>query len=178
MISIHSFCLFSMDEMNFNDPEKSDSTSNAELLQRIILENENDISMEDEEEEKEEVEEEEDSQSRLDEESRKKSERLLQSSLPPGINLFRAKKSPGENSFRYFSMESLSLETDFGYSRRPQLLAHGFSVETVEEIFSDRWEFVRHLFPEAQSVLICDQADFKAVMNFLFYNISVCSDRA
>ena len=39
-----------------------------------------------------------------------------------------------------------------------------------------RFEFVRHLFPEAQTVLICDQADFKAIMNFLFFSISVCLD--
>ena len=164
-----------MDEMTFNEPEKFDSSSN-ELLQRILLENETDISLDDEDG-GEEMKVEEDSQRRLDEENRKKSEKLLQSSLPPGIDLFRSKKNPAENSFRYFSMKSLNLETDFGYSRRSHLLAHGFSVETVEEIFSDRFEFVRHLFPEAQSVLICDQADFKAVMNFLFFNISVCSDQ-
>ena len=30
--------------------------------------------------------------------------------------------------------------------------------------------------PEAQSVLLCDQADFRAIMNYLFYSISVCTN--
>ena len=95
--------------------------------------------------------------------------------------------------FKYFCLESLNLETDFNYSRRPKLLGHGFTNARLDEMFSDRFcpdlkcelyctmniirfEFVRHLFPEAQTVLICDQADFKAIMNFLFFSISVCLD--
>ena len=39
-----------------------------------------------------------------------------------------------------------------------------------------RFEFVRHLFPEAQSVLICNQKDFQSIMNYLFFSISVCTD--
>ena len=39
-----------------------------------------------------------------------------------------------------------------------------------------RFEFVRHLFPEAHTVLICNQADFTSVMDYLFYSISVCHD--
>ena len=99
--------------------------------------------------------------------------------------------------FKYFCLESLNLETDFNYSRRPKLLGHWFTNARLDEMFSDRFclmkcpdlkcelyctmniirfEFVRHLFPEAQTVLICDQADFKAIMNFLFFSISVCLD--
>ena len=71
-------------------------------------------------------------------------------------------------------MESLSLETDCGYTRRSKLLGHGFSNARLDDMFSDRLEFVRHLFPEAQTVLICNEADFTAIMDFLFYSISVC----
>ena len=41
---------------------------------------------------------------------------------------------------------------------------------------SDPVQLVRHLMPEAQTVLICDKNDFRAVMNFLFYSSSVCSN--
>ena len=165
----------SMDDMSFNAPQES--VVNTSLLNQILLNNLDIDSEEDEEEPNEGEETEERSQERLVEENRKKLDASLHLSIPPGINLFRSKKSPAENSFRYFSLETLSLETDFGYSRRPQLLEHGFSEDTINEIFSDRFEFVRHLFPEAQSVLICDQADFKSVMNFLYYSVSVCTDR-
>lgn len=93
--------------------------------------------------------------------------------FPPGINLF-----PGEtNGFKYFTLESLNLEKDFSYTRRGKLKGHGFTDEKIDLIFSDRVEFVRHLMPEAQSVLICDRLDFRAVMNFLFYSLAVCTDR-
>jgi len=93
--------------------------------------------------------------------------------FPPGLNLF-----PGEtNGFKYFSLETLNLETDFSYTRRGKLKGHGFTDDKIDLIFSDRIEFVRHLMPEAQSVLICDRLDFRAVMNFLFYSLSVCTDR-
>ena len=36
---------------------------------------------------------------------------------------------------------------------------------------------MENIFPAAQSVLICSREDFKAVMDFLFYSISVCRDR-
>ena len=36
---------------------------------------------------------------------------------------------------------------------------------------------MENIFPAAQSVLICNREDFKAVMDFLFYSISVCRDR-
>jgi hypothetical protein len=42
---------------------------------------------------------------------------------------------------------------------------------------SDRFTFVRYLMPEAQSVLLCNAADFKSIMDFLFFAISVCTDR-
>jgi len=105
-------------------------------------------------------------------------QRKLENSLyspPPGVDLFK-KNSRNENGFKYFTLESLNLESDLDYSRRKKLLGHGFSEERINEMLSDRFEFVRHLFPEAQSVLICDQSDFKAIMNFLFYSISVCHD--
>lgn len=164
-----------MNDMSFNAPEES--RVNTSLLNQILM---NNLDIEDEEEEEEPndgEDTEERSRQRLDEENKKKLDASLHLSIPPGINLFQSKKSPEENSFRYFTLETLNLETDFGYSRRPQLLEHGFSEDTINEIFTDRFEFVRHLFPEAQSVLICDQADFKSVMNFLFYSVSVCTDR-
>ena len=58
-----------------------------------------------------------------------------------------------------------------------KLRGHGFSEETIASILTDRFTFVRYLMPEAQSVLLCDKADFKAIMDFLFYAISVCTDR-
>ena len=58
-----------------------------------------------------------------------------------------------------------------------KLRGHGFSEETIANILTDRFTFVRYLMPEAQSVLLCDKADFKAIMDFLFYAISVCTDR-
>ena len=167
-------CSFlSMDEMSFNAPVQSQV--NTDLLNQILLNN-LDIDEEEEEDDPDETEEAEERSKQI-EENRKKLDASFHLSIPPGINLFRSKKSPTENSFRYFTLETLSLETDFGYSRRPELLEHGFSEDTINEIFTDRFEFVRHLFPEAQSVLICDQADFKSVMNFLYYSVSVCTDR-
>ena len=164
-----------MNDMAFNAPEEN--VVNTNLLNQILLNN-LDIDDEEDEDEPDELEDtEERSRQSLIEENRKKLDASLHSSIPPGINLFRSKKSPAENSFRYFTLETLDLETDFGYRRRPALLEHGFSEVTINEIFTDRFEFVRHLFPEAQSVLICDQADFKSVMNFLYYSVSVCTDR-
>jgi len=95
--------------------------------------------------------------------------------VAPGVNLFCSEYD--ENGFLYFSMDSLDLERDFGYSRRGKLMGHGFTSEQLDLILRDRGQFVRHLFPEAQSVLICDKSDFRAVMNFLFFSISVCCDR-
>ena len=164
-----------MDEMTFNAPVQNEVNTN--LLNQILL---NNLDLDDEEEEDnpgESEDTEESSRQRLIEENRRKQDASLHLSIPPGINLFRSKKNPAENSFRYFTLETLNIEKDFGYKRRPELLEHGFSEDTINEIFSDRFEFVRHLFPEAQSVLICDQADFKSVMNFLYYSVSVCSDR-
>jgi len=56
------------------------------------------------------------------------------------------------------------------------LEAHGFTDVRITDMLTDHREFIRHLMPEAQSVLICNQADFRAVMNYIFYSISVCSD--
>jgi len=96
--------------------------------------------------------------------------------VAPGVDMF----PPSEegNGFLYFSLETLDLETDLGYTRRAKLLGHGFTNDQLDSILSDRLEFVRHLMPEAQSVLICDKLDFRAIMNFLFYSISVCTDRS
>ena len=41
--------------------------------------------------------------------------------------------------FKYFCLESLNLETDFNYSRRPKLLGHGFTNARLDEMFSDRF---------------------------------------
>jgi hypothetical protein len=113
-------------------------------------------------------------------ENRRKLQRLLHGSAP-GIDLFPLPVPPGPegggNRFKYFSLETLDLERDFGYSRRARLVGHGFSDARVTDMLTDRLEFVRHLMPEAQSVLLCDQADFRAIMNFLFFSISVCTDR-
>jgi len=97
--------------------------------------------------------------------------------VAPGIDLFPPQSEEDGNGFLYFSMDTLDLERDMGYSRRAKLLGHGFTATKLDTIFSDRLQFVRHLMPEAQSVLICDKMDFRAVMNFLFYSISVCTDR-
>jgi len=113
-------------------------------------------------------------------ESRKKLQKMLHT-VPPGINLFLGVKDPEDmdvihNGFKYFTFESLSLEKDFDYKRRSKLEEHGFSQERITDMLTDHREFIRHLMPEAQSVLLCDQADFKAIMNFIFYSITVCSD--
>ena len=110
-------------------------------------------------------------------ESELKSERLLRmlSLTAPGIDLFPTTDNT-DNRFCFFSLNSLSLEKDCEYTRRGKLLGHGFSNERLDIILADRFEFVRHLFPEAQSVLICDKNDFRAVMNYLLFSISVCTD--
>lgn len=58
-----------------------------------------------------------------------------------------------------------------------KLRGHGFSDKTIARILTDRFTFVRYLMPEAQSVLLNDKADFKAIMDFLFFAVSVCTDR-
>ena len=93
----------------------------------------------------------------------------------PGINLFPVSED-SSNGFCLFTLKTLSLERDLDYSRRGKLLGHGFTNERLDDIFNNRFEFVRHLFPEAQSVLLCDKKDFKSIMNFLLYSISVCTD--
>ena len=77
----------------------------------------------------------------------------------------------------FFNVDTLSLEKDFAYGRRGRLKGHGYSDELIDEILSDKLKFIRHLMPEAQSVFLCDKADFKAIMDFLFYSISVCTER-
>ena len=165
-----------MDEMSFNAPQES-AVVNQDLLNQILLNNLDSDEDEEDADQPAEMEDIEETTRKEIEENVKKMNASLHLSIPPGINLFRSKESPEENSFRYFTLETLNIEKDFGYKRRPELLEHGFSEDTINEIFSDRFEFVRHLFPEAQSVLICDQADFKSVMNFLYYSVSVCTDQ-
>ena len=111
-----------------------------------------------------------------DEEKREKLVRIL-SHAPPGIDLFPLQNGRDSNGFLYFSQDSLSLERDFRYSRRGVLLGHGMTPDRVEEILTSRYKFLENIFPAGQSVLICNKEDFKAVMNFLFYSISVCTDR-
>ena len=111
-----------------------------------------------------------------DEEKREKLVRIL-SHAPPGIDLFPLQSGRDCNGFLYFSQDSLSLERDFRYSRRGVLLGHGMTPDRVEEILTSRYKFLENIFPAGQSVLICNKEDFKAVMNFLFYSISVCTDR-
>ena len=110
-------------------------------------------------------------------ESELKNERLLRmlSLTAPGIDLFPTTDT-AHNRFCLFSLDSLSLEKDCEYTRRGKLLGHGFSNERLDTILADRWQFIRHLFPEAQSVLICDKNDFRAIMNYLLFSISVCPD--
>ena len=57
------------------------------------------------------------------------------------------------------------------------MLGHGMTPDRVEEILTSRYKFLENIFPAGQSVLICNKEDFKVVMNFLFYSISVCTDR-
>ena len=96
----------------------------------------------------------------------------------PGINLFNAQqeKNSGKHNLVFFSLDSLSLEADFGYVRRGKLLGHGFTNDELDSILGDPGQLVAHLMPEAQTLLICDKEDYKAVMNYLFYSISVCSN--
>ena len=74
---------------------------------------------------------------RLELEKRRNFQRLLHS-VPPGIDLFRQNENK-ENGFKLFTLESLSLETDCGYTRRPKLLGHGFSNARLDDMFSDRF---------------------------------------
>ena len=112
-----------------------------------------------------------------DQEAEAKREKIIKmlSLSAPGIDLFPVKDGE-QNGFKYFDIASLSLEKDCEYNRRGKLLGHGFSNEQLNDILTDRFEFVRHLFPEAQSVLLCDKNDFKSIMNYLFYSISVCTN--
>ena len=99
--------------------------------------------------------------------------------VPPGIDLFPTvndKTGKLQNGFVIFELDSISLEKDFGYKRRGKLLGHGFTTDEINLMLRDKLEFVKNLHPAAQSVLICDKQDFKAVMNFLLASISVCTD--
>ena len=94
------------------------------------------------------------------------------SGTPPGINLFPTSGGT-DNGFQYFKLETLNLEKDFRYGRRGILMGHGLSKEKIDLLMSDRLELLHNLYPEAQSVLISDGEDYKAIMNLLFYSISV-----
>eukprot|EP00088_Acartia_fossae_P005352 TRINITY_DN12350_c0_g2_i1.p1 TRINITY_DN12350_c0_g2~~TRINITY_DN12350_c0_g2_i1.p1 ORF type:complete len:624 (-),score=160.73 TRINITY_DN12350_c0_g2_i1:394-2235(-) len=95
--------------------------------------------------------------------------------LAPGLNVFSQEE--GKHAFKYFSFDDLCLEKDLSYERRPYLKGHGFSDQAIDDILSDKLTFLRHLMPEAQSVLIGNKNDFRNIMEFLFYCISVCTDR-
>ena len=114
------------------------------------------------------------------EEMKKKREKIgeMMSRTAPGLDMFPRDNSDNhKNPFKCFDFGSLSLEKHCEYTRRGKLLGHGFTHSSLDQILTDRFQFVRHLFPEAQSVLLCDRNDFKSIMNFLFYSISVCTDR-
>merc|ERR1719334_1510905 len=97
-------------------------------------------------------------------EERRKAMYQMLNVVAPGINLFNVvDQETGSNGFRYFSLDSLSLEKDFGYSRRGKLLGHGFTNDQLDAILTDPVQFVRYLMPEAQSVLLCDKNDFRAI---------------
>ena len=109
------------------------------------------------------------------EDNRKKDSYMPFLSKAPGLNLFNQKE--GSHAFKHFDLNSLSLEEDFDYSRRANLKGRGFSKQEIDEILNDKLTFLRHLMPEAQSILLCDKNDFKSIMDFLFYCISVCTER-
>ena len=79
--------------------------------------------------------------------------------------------------YLFISLDNLCLERDFGYARRGKLKGHGYSDQAIDDILSDKLLFIRHLMPEAESVLLCDKEDYRAIMDFLFYAISVCTER-
>ena len=85
-----------------------------------------------------------------------------------------------KHSLLYFSFllfsDDLSIEKDFDYARRPYLKGHGLSDPAIDEMLTDKLTFLRHLMPSAQSILICDKNDFKSVMDFLLFSISVCPE--
>ena len=57
---------------------------------------------------------------------------------------YRRQNANKENEFKLFTLESLSLETDCGYTRRPKLLGHGFSNTRLDDMFSDRSNVFHH----------------------------------
>ena len=124
---------------------------------------------------------EEDEEGRLAKEEKKKADDIARrdkmakmlNMVAPGIDLFPPPPDEEGNGFLFFSQDSLDLENDMGYTRRAKLLGHGFTSTQLDTIMSDRLQFVRNLMLEAQSVLICDKTDFRAVMKFVFYSISV-----
>ena len=129
MIFFHS-----LDDVTITDTNKDRPAAAAGLdfLLMPELMNDKDSDEEDEDEDKS------ISEAKLieDENNRRKLQNLLHS-VPPGIDLFRQNRSK-ENGFRYFTLESFSLEADLDYSRRPKLLGHGFTNERLDEMFSDR----------------------------------------
>ena len=159
--------MLDLDSLNSIGGSAALSKNNPILLDMLDL---NESDEEEEEEENDLM----DSKSKVEEdlEVAVKREKLIKimSGTPPGIDLFT------DTGRHYFNLETLSLEKDFGYDRRGFLMGHGLDREKIDVLMSDRMEFLRNLYPEAQSVLICDSKDFKAVMDFLFYSISVCSD--
>ena len=67
---------------------------------------------------------------------------------------------------RYFHLESLDIERDFGYSRRAKLHDHGFSDSRVTDMLTDRLElmFVTHCpFKEINmQVGVCQTPDARS----------------
>ena len=168
--------LLDLDDLMTTDEDKSKSSSSN--MNPIFLDM--DINIEDDSDDEAEDDRDKENEKRKESnlESITKRENIIKmlSLAAPGLNLFPGKKEESENKFLFFNLETLNLEKDCEYTRRGKLLGHGFTNERLDNIFKSRFEFVRHLFPEAQSVLLCDKNDFKSIMNFLFYSISVCTD--
>ena len=171
--------MLNVDElMAIDDSSKvSSSKANSLFLDMIDINNDSDNSEDDEDGERHERTERNNVNEGDSEERNANREKIIKmlSLTAPGINMFPLSED-SSNGFYFFTLKTLSLERDLEYSRRGKLLGHGFTNEKLDDIFNNRFEFVRHLFPEAQSVLLCDKKDFKSIMNFLLYSISVCTD--
>ena len=124
----------SLDDVNITETNKHRPAAGLDFLLMPELMNDKDSDEDDEENDADEI----ISEAKIleDENNKRKLQNLLHS-VPPGIDLFR-QNSDKENGFKYFTLESLSIETDLDYSRRPKLLGHGFTNERLDEMFSDR----------------------------------------
>ena len=157
--------IFSLDDVTITDNATASKVSSGKLDLMFFPDMMDDKDEDEDDDEELNTEQREKQSAKLDEEKRlelekkKKLQRRLHS-IPPGIDLFRfvmnhyhsnliyilnfqklyfRQNSKQENVFKYFCLESLNLETDFNYSRRPKLLGHGFTNARLDEMFSDRF---------------------------------------